>query len=184
MTLYLIEQLLSNIDSHQFRLDPAAGTAVAVELRMRLICELYEPMRDKLKELVTKDHSERTKKNPKAKRDYDKYWECKLSYIDQGIDEVFHDKLEPIERQKIENFRPLRNKLLHADFVNLMIEMGIPPTSRLILSPDGKRQLLKSPEIKESVLSMGRNQGFERFRLQAVEVVSILDKLIRILPKA
>jgi len=174
MTPGEIGAMLTNLNNIQLKLEAASGAAVAVEMRMRLIGQLSEPVRDKLKELVNVyKASNKLKKTPS-----NKYWDCELSFLDQAIDEIFHDKLEPGERQKIEDFRPLRNKLLHADFVNLMKRMGIDPTGRQILSTAGNRNILDSADIKEAILSIDRNQGFEKFQTRAKGVSSILEKLI------
>ncbi len=178
MTPGEIGAMLTNLNNIQLKLEAASGAAVAVEMRMRLIGQLCEQVRDKLKELVNTYKASNKPKQPPS----NKYWDCELSFLDQAIDEIFHDKLEPNERQKIEDFRPLRNKLLHADFVTLMKRMGIDPTGRQILSTDGKRNILDSADIKEAVLSIDRNQGFEKFQVRAKEVRSILDRLSLALP--
>lgn len=97
--------VITHLNNLQLKLDEACGGAVAVELRMRLIGELCKKVRDKVKELVTNDHLERAKKNPKAKRGSDKYSECKLYFLDEAIDQIFHDKMDSVSRQKIADFR-------------------------------------------------------------------------------
>lgn len=84
-----------------------------VELRMRLTGELSHPVRQKLIDLVDIFK----KNNPKKKHISDNYWNCDLSYLDDAIVEVFKNQLDIIELQKLDGFRKLRNKLLHADFV-------------------------------------------------------------------
>lgn len=174
MTPGEIGAMLTNLNNIQLKLEAASGGAVAVEMRMRLIGQLCEKVKNKIKEIINTYKSNNMPKKPPS----NKYWDCELSFLDRAIEEIFHDKLAPDERQKIEDFRPLRNKLLHADFVTLMKRMDINPTGRQILSIDGKRNILDCDDIKEAVLSIDRNQGFEKFQLQAKEVCSILDRLI------
>jgi hypothetical protein len=184
MTFGEINSILSNINNIQCKLDSATGATVAVELRMRLIGELSEQVRKKLKGVVTIEFEERKKENSQAKRKSDNYWNCDLSFLDQAIDQVFQDKLEPSERQKIEKFRPLRNKLLHGDFVSLMKLMDIEPTGRQILSSIGNRNILDNANIKEALLSIDRNQGLKQVEIHANEVKSILEKLLVILAES
>ncbi len=100
MTPGEIGAMLTNLNNIQLKLEAASGVAVAVEMRMRLIGQLCEPVRDKLKELVNAyKASNKLKKTPS-----NNYWDCELSFLDQAIDEIFHDKLEPNEQQKIAGF--------------------------------------------------------------------------------
>ena len=168
--------MLSNLNDIQFELDTAAGAALAVEIRMRLIGQLSPQIQEKLKDLV-KAHVLTFKKPPKNLPS-DKYWDCNLSFLDQAIDEIFQNELKPFEREQIKKFRTLRNKLLHADFINLMIKMKISPTGRQIISTGGDRNILDNTDIKESILSIKRNQGFSKFRIQAKGVISILDQIL------
>ena len=172
-----IGAMISNINNVQVALNSAAGAALMVELRMRLIGELSQPVRDKLLDLVDTFK----KSNPKKKHVSDNYWNCDLAYLDDAIVEVFKNQLDNIQLQKLDGFRKLRNKLLHADFVGLMEELGIPPTGRQILDPiNDKRNLLTSANIKESVLSVSssRTRGLQTVEREAKEVTLILDKLI------
>lgn len=172
-----IGAMISNINNIQVVLNSAAGAALMVELRMRLIGELSQSVRDKLIVLV-----DIFKKNhPKKKNVLDTYWNCDLSYLDDAIVEVFKYQLDNVQLKKLDGFRKLRNKLLHADFVGLMEELGIPPTGRQILDPmNDKRNLLTSANIKESILSVSssRTRGLQTVEREAKEVTLILDKLI------
>lgn len=169
--------MISNINNIQVALDTAAGAALMVELRMRLLGEHSQPVRDKLIDLVAV-----IKKNkPKKKHISDNYWNCDLSLLDDAIVEVFKNQLDNVELLKLDGFRKLRNKLLHADFVGLMEELGIPQTGRQILDPmNDKRNLLTSANIKESVLSVSspRTKGLQTVEREAKEAILILDKLI------
>ncbi len=178
MTPGEISTILKNIKQVQWKFDLASGAAVAVEVRMRLIGQLCEPVRDQLKKCVVYELIERKKKNPNAKCKSYKHWNCELSFLEKAIDQVFYKELDLGERLKIEKFRPLRNKLLHGDFVSLMILMGIDPTGRQILSNVGNRNILDKGDVIEAVLSIDGNQGFEELEILAREVKDILDKLI------
>jgi hypothetical protein len=146
---------IKNMNNIQEKLKSAAGLAVAIEMRMRVLSQLSELIR---KELKSK-----------------KYWNCKLYLIDEAIIKVFHNQLMPKEINKLKRFKKLRNALMHAQFVELMSSFDIQPTSRHI--SDSRRNILDAPDIKESVLSIDCNGGFEKFVRQAHEVISILDKL-------
>lgn len=168
-----IGAMISNINNIQIALSSAAGAALMVELRMRLIGEHSQTVRDKLIDIVAA--------TTKKKNTSNNYWNCDLSYLDDAIVEVFKDQLDSVELQKLDGFRKLRNKLLHADFVGLMQELGISPTGRQILDPmNDKRNLLTSANIKESVLSVSssRTRGLPTVEREAKEVVVILDRLM------
>ena len=173
-----ITSMLNNFGHAQLHLNEAAGYAVMVEVRMRLIGQLCEEVRNALVEVVDKYMQD----NPKCKRKPKvNYWECDLQFLDDAIDQVFAEKLTSKKRQQIDEFRGLRNKLLHGDFVNLMVLMGIVPTGR-VLDPNGKRNVLEEKDLREAILSIGseRNQGFKKIREKAENVISILDELLRI----
>lgn len=172
-----IGAMISNINNISVALNSAAGAALMVELRMRLIGELSQTVRDKLIDLVANVKNN----NPKKKNISDNYWNCDLSFLDDAIVEAFKNQLEDVELQRIDGFRKLRNKLLHADFVGLMEELGISPTGRQILDPiNDKRNLLTSANIKEAILSVSssRTRGLQTVERAANEVILILDKLI------
>lgn len=167
MTPGEITAMLSNINSIQHSLDEASGKAVMVETRMRLIGELSQTVQNTLKNLVTQS---------KRKGKSSDYWDCDLSFLDDALGIVFQTQLEVIERQKIVEFRNKRNALLHGDFVSLMKLIGISPTGRKITN--GKRNMLESKNIKEAILSIDKNQGFQKLRTQASEIITLLDKII------
>ena len=65
-----IRATLANLNSLQFKLEAAAGAAVTVEMRMRLIGQLCERIRIELKKLVSAH-----KANKKLKKDFsNEYW--------------------------------------------------------------------------------------------------------------
>ena len=161
--------ITKNIDNIQLKLNDAAGISVAIELRMRLIGQLSEAVRSKLKELATGNKRSRMSSD---------YWDCKLFLLDEAILAVFHDTLDDNEREKIKKFRALRNELLHANFVDLMELLAIEPQGREIISANENRNMLHTPDIKEALMSIDRLQGFEIFNRIAHEIVTILDRLI------
>lgn len=164
------EQMLakvSSLDNIQLKLESAAGKAVAVETRMRLIGQWSELVRNELKELVRKNRL----------KESSNYWDCRLYLLVQAISNVFCDMLKPEDLQKLEKFRKIRNNLVHAEFPSLMKELGITPTGREI-SKSGERNILNIEEVDEAILSIDRNGGFEKIVRQANEVISILARLI------
>ena len=164
-----IDAILSNFRHVQCKLNEASGTAVAVEVRMRLIGQLSEEVRNSLTEIVAK--------SPKKRKSSD-YIDCDLEFLDKAIDQVFSKNLDASRCKQIAEFRPLRNKLLHGNFVGLMNLMKIVPTSRQITSASGDRSILEIRDIKEATLSIDRNGGFEKMRQQAENVIIILDEII------
>lgn len=172
-----IEPLLSYMNNIDVKLQEACGPTVAVELRMRLIGQFSQPVRDRVKELI----QEWKAKNPKSKRKHsDKYWECDLCFLDQAIADIFQSSISQREHEILLEFRALRNSLLHADFIALMTSLNILPTGRQLLSLNGDRNLLLSKNIEEAIKSIDRNQGLSTVRQKAREVISILDNLLRI----
>lgn len=172
-----ITTMISNINNVQIQLATAAGAVLMVELRMRLIGEHSQAVRGKLAELV----NDYIKKNPKRKRPSDKYWDCKLSFLDDAIAEIFKNQLDLNELQKMDRFRDLRNALMHADFVSLLKELGLAPEGRQIMNPyTGNRNILTNAEIKESVLSVSsdRTRGLQIVETEAKTMTSILDRLL------
>ena len=167
LTQAKINSALQTIDNNQLMLNEASGKAVSVELRMRLMGQFSQPIRNKVKELVAKQ-GRRNKS--------DNYWDCDLCYLDDAIEQVFHDLLVGHEITILKNFRPLRNKLLHADFIGLMKEMDIEPTSREIYK--GERTILASEEISEAILSVDRNGALRNVQTRAEKVNTILNKII------
>lgn len=160
-----INTMINNIDSVQIKINSATGAAVMVELRMRLIGELCARVRERLKDSIT------------SKKEPNQYWNCKLSFLDDAVDIVFQEVLNLSQRQQLSEFRNLRNKLLHGNFVGLMELMGITPGSRLI-EKDGSRALLQPTEIKEAVLSIDRQNGFAIVETKAKNVIAILDEIL------
>ena len=163
--------MLSHFRSAQCKLDAASGIVVAAEVRMRLIGQFSELVRNNLAAVVAKS----TKKGKS-----DKYWDCDLEFLDKAIDAAFSADLESSELQQIAQFRPLRNKLLHGDFVNLMDLMKIVPTGRQITisASQTTRNILEARDIEEAIKSIERNDGLEKIRQHATAVVGILDKII------
>ena len=116
--------MLGVLHNNQFQLDKAAGAAIGVEIRMRWIAQLSEPVRNELAKNFKKDKRKATSRV---------YWKCSLWSLGDAIASVFADKIELDESQAITNINNLRNKLLHVAFVDLMELLGIEPVSRQIL---------------------------------------------------
>jgi len=170
-----IEPLLSYMNSIDVKLQEASGPTVGVELRMRLIGQFSQSVRDRVKELI----KEWKTKNPNSKKKPShKYWECDLCFLDQAIADVFQGSLSSKECETLLEFRDLRNSLLHADFIALMTSLKILPTGRQLLSISGDRNILTSENIEEAIKSVDRNQGLTKVQQKARETITILDKLL------
>ncbi len=164
--MYSITQILAN---NELKLSEVAGPCAMVEIKMRILVAVNESLQSKVKEAI---------KNKK-----DEYWNCNLSLVDKNILAVFSDALTSQEKNKLKNFRDKRNKLMHADFVQLMKLMEVDTVGREIL-PNGKRNILKNHDLLEAMQSfLIRNIGFNEFKTEANEVNLILDKLIRLAEK-
>ena len=82
MTESEITSMIRPFSDIQLKLNEAAGLAVMVEIRMRLIGELSKEVRNALKEVVEKYRQE-THKCKKSPKDYN-YWECDLWFLYNG----------------------------------------------------------------------------------------------------
>ncbi len=160
-----IEPVLEQLEHLAIKEGEALGSLIAVELRMRLICQLSENVRIKLKGHVKKDRDQ-------------EYWNCKLCHIEAAILEAFGQNLSENEIQELKFYRQLRNELAHANFVELMKLLNIQETGREIL-PSGKRTNLDVSDIQGAIVSVDSSPAFGRVRSQAGEVSAILDKLLR-----
>lgn len=167
-----VNSLLQSIANLERKVSDAAGAAILVELRMRLIAELCKPVRVKLEELI----KEKEKQSGKKIRD-DKYWNCNLSFLEKAIQAVFSDNPDSIQLTGLKKTRDLRNALLHANFVEMMKLLRIPPEGRQIDSW-GSKNKLEEAEIREAIISIDRSQGLGEFEKLAKEVAAILDRLI------
>ena len=179
MDLGIINANLNCFANIQLALNQVAGLAVMIEVKMRTIAQLSQEVRDKSAYLI---------KNSKRKEKDADYWNCKLTYLDDAIDSVFSNELNQNEHDLLKEFRHLRNKLLHGDFINLMKLMGILPTGRQLLQSTQAgldRNLVDESDFIESVKSIDsqRNRGFYKFRQKATKVEEILNRLIRGLAK-
>lgn len=165
-----------NIDNILEKLNQTAGIMVACELQMRLIGQLSEPVRLELKKREEEDKKNSVKNECKNLRSY-KYIDCDLRLLEDAISNVFCNKLTDGENTSFNKFRPMRNKFIHADFINLMKRIDVIPVGREIEARTGTRKLVKNDDIKEAINSMDRNGGFEFTKSRALEVYSILKKL-------
>jgi hypothetical protein len=146
--------VLKNI---QIQLGEAAGLIVAAEFKMRLIGELSTRVQGELKGKI--------------------FLDCNLELLEEAIIVVFPDEFDFRELQQFKVFRKIRNKFVHADFVELMEIMGIEPTGREVFR-DGKRNILERVNLKEVILSIERNNVLSKLRTMVNEVIILLDKII------
>lgn len=172
--------ILPKIDNISLKLCEAAGLTVEAELKMRLIGELSEEIRNVIDEIIKNKIEERKRKDSGYKYTKGrKYWNCDLEILDEAILQVFADKLTMQEKKQLEAFRQKRNKFLHANFVGLMKLIGIEPIGRYI-SSNGDRNILDTENIIDSIVSIDNNGGFEAFRCAAGGVNLILNKLVEL----
>ena len=167
-------QLVKNLGNIQLKLNEASGLAVGIETRMRLIGELSEPIRAKLKEIYKNNDSKVTKKRASSPN----YWKCELWMLEEAIIDVFKKDLTANEVKDLENFRDLRNSLLHGNLINLLTLMGMPAEGRITCPKTGKKNILTDQDIKESIICIDNKGGLEKFRPLAFEIMRILDKII------
>lgn len=156
-----INAVLNATENIQLKMDEAGGATLAVELRIRLLAQLSQPIQATLKN-----------KN--------KYWKCDLQYLIEAIISVCKNKLEIGEAEKLNKFLVLRHKLVHGNFVSFTKLQGIEPKGRQIIFSSTRKTLLES-DIRESICSVDWNHAFSEFRKLASEVKSIVDRLIRCL---
>lgn len=161
---------LSVLNEINLKLSDAAGTTVKAEFYMRLIGQFSLKVRTALIDIISKPP-------PKARKSSN-YSNCNLQYLDEAIEQVFQSSLSQEEIEKLSNFRKLRNKLLHADFVGLMNALKIEPTGREI-KRDGSRNLLDESNFLEAAKSINRNNGLNQVRMAASSVCEILERIIR-----
>ncbi|MDR3647028.1 MAG: hypothetical protein P4L22_05815 [Candidatus Babeliales bacterium] len=171
-----IVAIVNHIGNIQLSFNEAAGLAIGVELKIRLMAELYQPLQKELKNVIKQDEA---KKGYKIKNK--NYWNCDLEYLESAIILIFNNKLDQQEIAKFEAFRQLRNKFLHADFVSFMKLLGVTPQGKKLIQ-DGYKDILKKSDIKEAVLSLD-NKLCRKFQIMGNEVIEILDKLIYSLAK-
>jgi hypothetical protein len=175
------------IFNHQIALGPVAKLIILIELRMRQFAEWNNELKNEVTRLIKLDEQQINNKcsncslcskhSKKRKIRPNKYWNCKLSYIDQAIINLFKSKLNPEELKNLEDFRHLRNCFVHGNFVSLMESFNINPEGQQYLS-DGKRNPLTKGQITQILLSENRNQMLPKLRVKADEVLKIIEDLM------
>ncbi len=156
-----IEGLISVLHNIQSKIDAAAGAATALELRLRTIAQLDSKVRDELRK--------------KTKKPFHK---AELEHLIPAVLEVFQSNLNSIEREKITNCRPPRNKTSHASFAELMIALNGEALGREIDPHTLKRKPLEEDDIIEGAICIERNGGLDEFSKRAREAVLILESKI------
>lgn len=173
------DMILSILGNAELKLNEAAGPALGVEVRMRLIGEMSKEVRDRLKELVLQDYKERKKENPKAKKESSDFEKCDLFFLNAAIREVFKDQLNAVDLEELRKCTPYRNKTLHGDFVGLLEKMGMILLGRQLISIAGERNALKSSEIKESLVSIANGSpSFNQACIRLRHITGILNGII------
>jgi hypothetical protein len=157
--------LLTHLANNNSDIEKAAGAAMRVEILMRVIAELCEP--------VKKEIAKNYESNPRQARSPN-YWNCTLWSLGEAIAKVFADKIsldDSFEKIKIND---LRNKLLHIEWVDLMNKMSIEPVG-LQISP---KKMLEPGDIKDMILSMEKNKLLKQFIQRAIKAEEILEKIL------
>ena len=157
----LIEPLIQTLNNIQLKIDAATGAATALELRLRIIAQLEPKVQPELK-----------KKTPLL------YYKAKLFHLIDAILEVFQDKLNPNDQEKIKKCRPPRNKLSHASLVEFMISLCIEANGREIDLRTGKGKPLPKNDLIEGAKCVDRLPALEEFSKRARAAIQILDEKI------
>lgn len=156
-----IEGLITILHNIQSKIDAAAGAATTLELRLRIIAQLNDNVRKELKIKTNKP-----------------FHRADLEHLISSVLKVFQDNLDPVEREKITNCRPPRNKTSHASFAELMIALNGEALGREIDSHTLKRKPLEEDDIIEGAICIERNGGLDEFSKRAREAVLILENKI------
>ena len=151
--------LISILHNIQSKIDAASGAATALDLRLRIIAELKPEVQTALKKRT---------KSPYRKAD--------LNDLIDAVLEIFHDKLDLADQDKIKNCRLPRNKAIHGSFAELMIELNGEALGREIDPGTLKHKPLEKDDIIEGAICIERNRGLDEFAKRAREAVSILER--------
>ena len=160
--------MLSMFNNIRLQLGEATEAVVSAEFKMRLIGELYSPVRDKINVLATR-------------KDQSDYWNCNLKLVAKVLIEEFAGKVDKDKLERIKEFPDRRNALLHGNFIELLDLLGLPKSGREC-SGDGTRNTLESKDMKESISSVSQNRGLADMRTLANVVNMILDDIILMIP--
>ena len=163
----LVMAQLNAIENISITLGEAAGDVVFFEIKMRMIAEQSEPVRIKLNEIV------KPRKGQKPN-----YIDCNLVDLVTATISVFGNSalLNENEQKKLEQFRTVRNKIIHGDFVGLARKLNIDLKSQDRGQSDGKP--LDPKNIIEAIIETGRSNVFTETRKLAKEAQEILKKII------
>jgi hypothetical protein len=145
----------------QLKIDAAAGSATALEMRLRIVAELLQEVQAEL-----------------SKRTKDSYHEAKLYHLIPAVLKVFQDHLSQEDRQCIERCRPPRNKLSHASFVEFMLAVNGSAPGRMLNPLTGKPYELKKENLMEASLSVDHSRAFENFTCTVKTAVAIVEAKI------
>lgn len=158
-----VDSLITILHNIQLKIDSAAGAATALELRLRIIAQIEEKVRDELK------------KNTK-----EPFHQAALKHLISAVLEVFQDKLDATEQSIIKQCRPPRNKTAHGSFAELMIELAGEASGRQLDNRTLKPLPLAEDDIIEGAICIERNGGLGDFSKLANRAASILEeKIIR-----
>lgn len=173
-----MQSIISNIETKRADIREIAGDCVIIELKLKLLAEKNPLFRKEVHKLAAK------------KKKWKNYWNCMLEVLCSAIDLTFGDKLTPQQKNVVKLFKSsIRNEMLHANFIEVIVELGLSPDGQQVLS-DGKRNQLKWPNdsevaAKEQILNEAvasfcrRNDVIRQFRILRGPFEEIVDDLLR-----
>lgn len=103
-----------------------------------------------------------------------------LNELIKAVLKVFEQKLNLEEQNIIKKCRLPRNRLIHASFVEFLIELNGEAPGREIDPSTGKHKSLEKDDIVEGAKCIERSRGIDDFSINARKAVEILElKVLR-----
>ncbi len=128
---------------------------------------------DTLRDTLRKFQSKNTKKKDKNCK---YYWNCDLDDLLKAIKKAFKDTLSKEDIGTLKKFQEVRNKYLHANFVEALTKLGLSTGGRVIKK--GKRVPLEKREIGESIKAFHSNKGIRAVRKLTSSAEDVLKNLL------
>jgi hypothetical protein len=152
-TPILNEPLISILHNIQSKIDAAAGAATALELRLRIIAQLEPRVQDLLKTRTPR-----------------------LNHLIDAVLKVFHHTLNSRDQDIIKKCRLPRNMLIHASFVEFMINITGEALGREFDPRTLKSKPLAEDDLVEGVKCIEKSRALDEFSKRAGEAVRILEE--------
>lgn len=200
-------QVSLNIGNIEHKLSETVGAVTLIEVIARAIGEISGPVKNELKKISERQQNENKQKVDEkweknfvsfekeldkkiknidglkeltakffkngVKKGDDNFETCSLDFLLKAIMCVYHDKITPEEKKLLESFRSkIRNNVIHVNFFSLIDSY---------LGSDVKRygETLKRSEYTRSVIISDGSGVFERCRVEANQVSTILKKILQ-----